>query len=251
MLSIISSAKTLNFKAISFQESTIPLFLSTTNYLLEILKNYSQEQLTEIMNISSSLAQLNRQRFQNFEKQELKQAIFAYDGDVYNNIKIEELNHKQLNFLQSHLLIMSGLYGALRPLDDIRPYRLEMAAKLPAIIADIKNLADFWQEKITNYINQTLKRHKNKYLLNLASIEYSSAIAISRLKYPMINVFFKENKNGKLQTVGINAKKARGNMVNFIATHAIDNPCELKNFSYLNYEFSVADSSENNLVFIK
>ncbi|WP_253308509.1 MULTISPECIES: YaaA family protein [unclassified Rickettsia] len=247
MLSIISPAKTLNFKAISFQESTVPVFLSTTNYLLGIVKNYSQEQLTEIMNISSNLAQLNRQRFQNFEKQELKQAIFAYDGDVYNNIKVEELKYKQLNFLQSHLLIISGLYGVLRPLDVIRPYRLEMATKLP----DIKNLADFWQEKITSYINQTLEQHKNKYLLNLASIEYSSAIAISHLQYPMINVFFKENKNGKLQTIGINAKKARGNMVNFIATNSIDNPCELKNFSYLNYKFSVADSSENNLVFIK
>ncbi|MFY9589420.1 YaaA family protein [Rickettsia endosymbiont of Halotydeus destructor] len=248
MLSIISPAKTLNFdKSISFNDSSIPAFLSTTNSLTAILKNYSEEQLIHIMNVSPNLAQINRQRFQNFEVQQTKQAIFAYAGDVYNNIKAEEFNLEQLNFLQSHLFIISGLYGALKPLDAIRPYRLEMAGRLP----EIKNLANFWQEKITNYINRLLDLHQNKYLLNLASAEYSSAIDLTILKYPIINVFFKEHKNGKLQTIGINAKKARGNMVNVIATHLIDNPAELKNFSYLNYKFSIGDSSDNNLVFIR
>lgn len=198
------------------------------------------------MDISEKLAHLNKERFQNLEKQDGKAAIFAYAGDVFNNIQSENLSEDAV-FLQSHLLIISGLYGALKPLDAIKPYRLGMTTKLN----EINDLSKFWQDEITNYINQTLEHHKHKYLLNLASQEYSSVINQDKLKYPIINIYFKENRNGKLATIGINAKKARGNMVNVIANNLIDSPELLKEFSYLDYTYSSKDSSNNDLVFVK
>ncbi len=182
MLTIISSAKTLNFEPIAFKgELTSPAFPKITNQLLSIVKNYSEAQLSKTMDISEKLAHLNKERFQNFEKQDSKAAIFAYAGDVFNNIQSENLSEDAVNFLQSHLLIISGLYGALKPLDAIKPYRLEMATKLN----EINDLNKFWQDEITNYINQTLEHHKHKYLLNLASQEYSSVINQDKLKYPI------------------------------------------------------------------
>lgn len=247
MLTIISSAKTLNFAPLAHKNKlTSPIFPKITNQLLAILKNYSEKHLSEVMSISEKLAFINKERFQNFENQNNKAAIFAYAGDVFNNMHVEELTDS-LNFLQSHLLIISGLYGALRPLDTIKPYRLEMAIKLN----EINDLSKFWQDEITNFINKTLEYHKNKFLLNLASQEYSVVINQNILKYPMINIHFKENRDDKLSTIGINAKKARGNMVNIIAKNLIDSPELLKNFSYLGYEFSSKHSSDNELIFIK
>ncbi|WP_341792032.1 YaaA family protein [Rickettsia endosymbiont of Gonocerus acuteangulatus] len=248
MLTIISSAKTLNFEPIAFKGELIsPAFPKITNQLLAIVKNYSEAQLSKIMDISEKLAHLNKERFQNFEKQDSKAAIFAYAGDVFNNIQSENLSEDAINFLQSHLLIISGLYGALKPLDAIKPYRLEMATKLD----EINDLSKFWQDEITDYINKKLEHHKHKYLLNLASQEYSSVINQDKLKYPIINIHFKENRNGKLATIGINAKKARGNMVNVIANNLIDSPELLKEFSYLDYKYNSKDSSNSDLVFVK
>jgi cytoplasmic iron level regulating protein YaaA (DUF328/UPF0246 family) len=247
MLVIISSAKTLNFEKLAHElELTSLVFPKLTNQLLSILQGYSENQLSEIMNISAKLAHINKDRFKNFDDQESKAAIFAYAGDVFNNIHIEKLTNHELNFLQSHLLIISGLYGVLKPLDAIKPYRLEMATKLNEL-----NLTSFWQDEITNYINKILAKHENKYLLNLASQEYSAVINPNNLKYQLVNVHFKENRNGKLSTIGINAKKARGNMVNVIANNLIDSPKLLKDFSYLGYEFSTEYSSDSELVFIK
>ncbi|WP_016916843.1 YaaA family protein [Rickettsia honei] len=247
MLAIISSAKTLNFEKLAPKtELTIPMFLTLTNKLLSTLQSYSENQLSKIMNISAKLAHINKERFKDFDNQESKAAIFAYAGDVFNNIHIEKLTNHSLNFLQSHLLIISGLYGVLKPLDTIKPYRLEMATKLNEI-----NLTNFWQDEVTNYINKILAKQGNKYLLNLASQEYSSVINPNKLKYQLVNVHFKENRNGKLSTIGINAKKARGAMVKVIANNLIDSPELLKNFSYLGYAFSTKHSSDNELVFIK
>ncbi|KAJ6644844.1 hypothetical protein Bhyg_00039 [Pseudolycoriella hygida] len=186
------------------------------------------------MAVSDKLAELNYYRFQEFEQHTTKPAIFAYDGDVYNNIGRQNFTTQQFSFLQNHLLIISGLYGLLKPLDLIGAYRLEMSVKLPSI----EKLANFWQEIITNYINQTLTSHQNKYLINLASNEYVNAIDLAKLKYPMIHIYFKENKNNRLQVIGINAKKARGSMVNFIVQNFIDSPEILKDFSELDYAYS-------------
>ncbi|MCC8418860.1 MAG: YaaA family protein [Rickettsia endosymbiont of Glossina mortisans submortisans] len=247
MLIIISSAKTLNFEKLAPKTGlTSLIFPNLTNQLLSTLQSYSENQLSEIMNISAKLAHINKERFKDFNNQGSKAAIFAYAGDAFNNIDVEKLTNHELNFLQSHLLIISGLYGALKPLDAIKPYRLEMATKLNEI-----NLTSFWQDEVTNYINEILTKHENKYLLNLASQEYSSVVNPNKLKYQLVNIHFKENRDGKLSTIGINAKKARGAMVKVIANNLIDSPELLKNFPYLGYEFSPKHSSDSELVFIK
>lgn len=145
------------------------------------------------MGISDKLAELNYHRFQDFDNHPQKQAIFAYDGDVYYNIDRRSFSKEHWDFLQGHTLIISGLYGPLRVLDKIKPYRLEMSTKLP----NLEKLSSFWQIDITNYLNQILATHQNKYLINLASNEYSSAINQNDLKYPIINIYFKEKRNNK------------------------------------------------------
>lgn len=247
MLSIISPAKSLNFETPApLPAATTPEFLENSAYLLAICKGLSPKQLQKLMNISDRLVELNYQRFQGFETQSPKQAIFAYDGDVYDNIDKASFSRQQIDFMQVHIRIISGLYGALRPLDYIRPYRLEMSTKLPSL----KDLYSYWQGKITSYFNELLAKHNNKYLINLASTEYSAVINKKDLNYPMINIHFKEKRAGKLQTIGILAKKARGMMINFIIKHNIDTPNELKNFNAASYQFDELESSELNWCFV-
>lgn len=248
MLTIISPAKSQDFTPqIADLPSSQPIFTEQTQHLLQICKNLSTDQIKKLMSISDKLADLNYNRFQDFNNHSAKQAIFAYDGDVYSNIDRKNFTKPQLNFLQDHLLIISGLYGLLKPLDLIKPYRLEMVTKLPNLI----KLPKFWQDYITFYINKKLSSQENKYLVNLASSEYSSSINLDNLKYPMINIYFKEYKNNKLQIIGINAKKARGTMVHFISKHLIDIPEELKDFSELGYKYSKNDSTNSDWIFIR
>jgi len=251
MLYIISPAKTLDFKSpfLPLIKTTQPQFLSKTKNILEIYKSLTIEQIKKLMNISDKLAAINYHRLQNFTEQLTKPAIFAYDGDVYNNIRAQELDSKNLDYLTSHLLIISGLYGVLRPLDHIKPYRLEMST--PLAINDQNDLVAFWEREVTEYINKILNTHENKYLINLASNEYSLVIAKPIIKYPIINIHFKEDKKGKLQTIGIEAKKARGAMVNFIAKNLVNMPDQLKDFSERGYYFSLPESSKYDWVFIK
>ncbi len=245
MLTIISPAKSQDFisPVPSGMPTGIPLFPTKTESLIKICKGFSIEEIKYLMDVSDKLAELNFYRYQNFETQPEKPAIYAYDGDVYHHIKREGFSDVQWRFLQEHTLIISGLYGALRPLDKIKPYRLEMSTKN-------LSLSDFWQPTLTAYVNQTLANHQNQYLVNLASTEYSSSINEHDLKYPMINIAFKENRNNKLVVVGINAKKARGTMFNFIAEKLIDIPQALHKFSPLGYQYSQDQSSANNWVFI-
>lgn len=248
MLSIISPAKTQDFIAqIVGLPSAQPHFFTKTQYLLQLCKSLSQDQIKQLMGVSDKLAELNYHRFQDFDNQPQKQAIFAYDGDVYHNIDRRNLTAEQLDFLQGHTLIISGLYGVLRVLDKIKPYRLEMSTKLP----NFGKLSNFWQDDITNYVNQILATHQNKYLINLASNEYSCVINQNNLKYPVINISFKEKRNNKLQIIAINSKKARGSMLNFIAENLIDLPEKLKHFSKQNYQYSETESSNKDWVFVK
>jgi len=247
MLSIISSAKSLDFNTpVPTKLGEEPIFYSNQIQLLQLCKDLSKDGLKKLMNISDALAGLNYQRFQHFEEQPRKQAIFAYDGDVYDYIERYSFTPSQIDFMQTHIGIMSGLYGFLRPLDYIKPYRLEMAIKLNGM-----TLSSFWNSIITNHINETLVHHQNKYLINLASVEYSSAIAHNILKNPIINIYFKENRNDQLKTIGLNAKKARGMMANFIIKNSIDTPEGLKSFTEGNYAFSALASSDSDWVFIK
>lgn len=246
MLTIISPAKSQDFTSDvpGWLPVSSSLFSAKTDNLIQICRRFSVDEIKDLMGVSDKLAELNFNRYQNFLEQPEKPAMFAYNGDVYNNIKRDSFSSTQWQFLQAHTLIISGLYGALRPLDKIRPYRLEMSARN-------LSLPDFWQDTLTSYINQILADHQNQYVINLASSEYSSAINQHNLKYPVINISFKENRNNKLQIIGINAKKARGSMLNFIAENLIDIKEKLYNFSQLGYQYSKVESSTNHLIFIR
>lgn len=247
MITIISSAKSLDFTSPSpTTYFTKPFFHAESKYVLEMCQNLSIQELKNLMHISEDLAKLNHERFQSFDMQQQKQAIYAYNGDVFKNINCSAFNESQLNFLQEHLFIISGMYGLLRALDDIRPYRLEIVTKLPAL-----NLYEFWQSKITQHLNQILDSHQEKYLINLASQEYSSVIDDKSFAHPIINIHFKEMRNGKLRTIALNAKKARGMMIHFIIAHKIDSPNRLKTFGSQNYLFNEALSSKSDFIFVK
>ena len=248
MLSIISSAKSLDFKTPSpITTGGKPELYEYSTQQLKLCKELSKDQLKKLMSISDKLAELNYQRFQNFENQPQKQAIFAYDGDVYDHIEKYNLTTMQMDFMQAHLFIVSGLYGLLRPLDYIRAYRLEMAIKLHGTAP----LSNFWASIITNHINKILETHKYRYLVNLASVEYSSVINKDIFQHKLINIHFKENKAGKLQAIGLNSKKARGMMVNFIMQNFIDRPEQLQEFNQANYQFSPLESSYCDWVFVR
>lgn len=173
MISIISPAKSQDFLLpIIDIPPTQPYFIDETRHLVQICQKLSQNQIKQLMHVSDKIAELTYNRFQDFDNQISKQAIFAYNGDVYISIAKQDFSQEQINFLQNHLLIISGLYGVLRPLDLIKAYRLEMSVTLP----NAGKLSNFWQDYITNHINQMLATHSYKYLINLASNEYASTV---------------------------------------------------------------------------
>lgn len=253
MLTIISPAKTLNFDKISFLNFSNCNFYKESYQLVEILKKLTILQISKLMNLSDKLSSLNHERFVSFVKEHnennAKQAIFAYRGDVYNGIDADNLEQNQIDYLQNNLRIISGLYGVLRPLDLIQPYRLEMSTKL--VNKNGNNLYKFWQEKITKYLNDEIENSSHKLLINLASEEYSKAIDRKKLQYPVIDINFKEYKNGSYKIIMLYAKKARGLMANYMAKNNVDNLDALKNFNIDNYEFNIKLSKENEFVFTR
>ena len=248
MIILLSPAKSLDFESnIALEKSTIQVFLQQANSLVKNLQRFTSKDLSILMNISSNLADINFCRFKDFENNPERQALMAYDGDVYAGIDKNNYQQNEFNFAQDHIRIISGLYGILRPLDLIKPYRLEMACDFKNFDFISKNLYQFWSEKISNYfINQNCK-----VIVNLASQEYFSAIEIKKIPQKIINISFKEKKNGILKVIGINSKKARGLMANFAIINKIDEPCNLKKFNDENYLFSKELSSDNNWIFIR
>ena len=246
MLTIISPAKTLDFsnnlpKNIA---TSVPCFYQESLELLDIIKEYSAADLCKLMSISPKLGELNYKRFQELLlSSETKPALYAYKGDVYEGFELEKYSAKDINVANNKVRIISGLYGILKPLDLIAPYRLEMSIKLPN--KQGKNLYNFWQEKLTN----KLEEEESEYIINLASQEYSSAIG--KLNKKIINIIFKEKQNDKYKIVGIHAKKARGVMANFIVLNQIETPEELKSFELNNYKFIPEFSSEEEYVFVR
>ncbi len=254
MIFLLSPAKSLNFDIdASAAKPTMPSFLSDTQNLISILKKFSATDLAQLMKISEKLASLNHQRFQGFvtpfTPKNSKPAIFVFDGDVYDGIDVENYSQQDLDFAQRHLRILSGLYGALRPLDLMQPYRLEMGTALKN--ARGKNLYQFWQEKITNYLNEELAKDEEKILLNLASEEYFGAVDTKKIKGKIINIVFKEKKGDNYKIVGIFAKKARGLMANFIIKNKIEKAEMLKKFAINGYKFHPKFSDENNWCFCR
>jgi cytoplasmic iron level regulating protein YaaA (DUF328/UPF0246 family) len=251
MLIIISPAKTLSHNSWVKPDSLSSKnsFCASTNRLLQHLKSYSCQELEKILGVSAKLAQVNFERYKNFESADQKQAFYAYDGDVYKNIQRDNLSDKQIDYISKHLRIISAFYGVLKAFDSIKPYRLEMSARL-AIVAP-KGLNIFWQNVVTDLLQEELKCLNKKIILNLASNEYSAAINRKKLDAAVIDVFFLEKKADKLQNIAVNAKRARGMLLNYMIQHQSNNPKTVKEFTENGYKFDPKLSDELNYYFIR
>ena len=230
---IISPAKKLatdNF----INKGTSIQFLEETKYLVKELKTYTVSDLKSLMKLSDNLAQLNWQRFQDWNTKDVGQALFMFKGDVYQGLKAKNFTNIELDFAQENLRILSGLYGLLKPKDLIYPYRLEMGTKL--ITKTGNNLYKFWENRLHKALLSELKNEEE--IINLASEEYSKAIQLNKFNNPVITPVFKDLKNGELKVISFFAKRARGEMVSFIIKNKIKNSENLKSFSNLGYQFT-------------
>ena len=254
MLAIISPAKTLDFETLSLtNSSSCPEFLDHSQNLIDTLRTLPQSKLCSLMSISSKLAALNEQRYQDwslpFTTSNAKQAIMAFKGDVYTGFTFQEYKEGDFDYAQKHLRILSGLYGLLRPLDLIQPYRLEMGTKLAT--PQGKNLYDFWGSKLTNALNGAIKNSGIQILVNLASNEYYNAVDKTALQGRVITPIFKDYKNGDLKIISFFAKKARGAMSDYLVRHRINKPEGLKEFKGLGYRFNENLTKNDNWVFTR
>ncbi|NET10764.1 MAG: peroxide stress protein YaaA [Symploca sp. SIO2B6] len=257
LLMVISPAKTLDFSDRPHPQFTVPRYLEQSQELIEILRTLTIGDLAQLMKISDNLATLNYERYQGFHgpftPDNAQQAVLVFKGDVYKGIQVEEYDDADLAFAQQHLRILSGLYGILRPLDLIQPYRLEMGTKLATHRG--KNLYEFWGDQLSKSLNADFKASADSkdqsYLVNLASNEYFKAIAPQSLNAKILNIVFKENKDGTYKVIGIHAKRARGLMVNFAIKQRIKTIEPLKKFSVEGYEFNERLSKPNEWVFCR
>jgi uncharacterized protein len=249
---VISPAKSLDFeRQLPTNLHTKPAYLKQTKTIVSVLKKLKPKDLSDLMDISDALAQLNWQRNKTFKTpftpENARPAVYAFNGDVYLGLDSYSIPEEKLETLQNKLRILSGQYGLLKPLDLIQPYRLEMGTQLA--IGKSKNLYDFWKETLTKDLNKELK--KNELFINLASNEYFSVIDVKNLKVPVITPEFKDYKDGKLKMISFFAKKARGLMVRYIIDHNIETIEGLKGFNYEGYHFDDNLSKGNKLVFTR
>lgn len=254
MLITLSPSKGQDFElAAPTNTFTIPQQLKDSEKLIKQLRKLSVEEIKKLMSLSDNLAELNFQRYKDFglpfNQQNAKQAIFAFKGDVYSGINTSSMTQQDFEYAQSHVRILSGLYGYLRPLDLIQPYRLEMKTKLEN--SKGADLYQFWGESITNFLNDEFKTHSQKVLVNLASNEYWKSVQPKKINAKVINVAFKEIKDGKARIIAIFAKKARGMMTDFIVRNRVETVDGLKDFNYENYKFDASASNENSFVFTR
>ncbi|NAS29633.1 peroxide stress protein YaaA [Flavobacteriaceae bacterium R38] len=250
---VISPAKSLDFEsALPTTKFSEPHFLEESERLNKILKKKSPKSLSKLMSISANLGELNWQRNQDwqlpFTKDNARPAVYAFNGDVYTGLDAYTIEGDKLDKLQEQLRILSGLYGVLKPLDLMQPYRLEMGTKLPVGVK--KNLYEFWKKKITQKLNDELE--DGELFVNLASNEYFSAVDTKTLKVPVITPQFKDFKDGKLKMISFFAKKARGLMVRYILDKDAKTIDDIKGFDYEGYRFSEEyTTKDNELVFIR
>lgn len=249
---VISPAKSLDYKSeLPTTKFTEPQFLDQSQKLNKLLRKKSAKDISNLMKVSANIGQLNYERFQDWElpftAENARPAIYAFSGDVYRGFNAYSLETSKLENVENTVRILSGLYGVLKPLDLIQPYRLEMGTKLP--VGKNKNLYEFWQKDITAKLNEELG--DNEVFVNLASNEYFKAIDTKSLKVPVINVAFKEFKNDKYKIVAIFAKLARGLMARYIVENNCKTIEDLKGFRAENYAFSEALSTETELVFTR
>ncbi len=249
MLILLSPSKKLDESPMKRNLSySAPNFESYVFSLVEHMKKLNKSDIMKLMSVSEKIADLNVKRYHNFSNKftsaNSKPALFLFKGDVYDKMDVEDYNKEDLDFAQKHLLILSGLYGVLRPLDLMQPYRLEMGTSLP--VGDKKNLYEYWQEKVTNYINAI----SDNVVINLASNEYFAAVDKSKLQAKIINIHFKNLREGKLKVIGLMAKRSRGMMADYIIKNKITNPEKLKKFAENNHVYREDLSDESNYVFV-
>lgn len=255
MLTVISPAKTLDY------ESPLPVglaptrpdFLTDSAELIDILREYSPSQVASLMSLSDKLAALNVARFQSWQpdyaEPDARPALFAFKGDVYTGLDVERLLATDLDRAQQHLRILSGLYGLLRPLDLMLPYRLEMGTEL--VNSRGKQLYEFWGDRITLALNQALAEQGDEVLINLASNEYFRAVQTKKLKASIFTPQFKDEKNGQFKMISFFAKKARGRMAAWLLQNDVHKPEDLRDFAVDGYQFNNALSSGQTLVFTR
>ena len=249
---VLSPAKSLDFETkLPTSKTTECLFLQEAERLNKLLKKKSAKSLSKLMHISDALGQLNYERNQEWEipftEDNARPAMYAFNGDVYRGLDAYTIDTKKLDKVENTVRILSGLYGLLKPLDLVQPYRLEMGTKMT--VGKNKNLYDFWRKKITQALNDELE--DDELFLNLASNEYFKAIDTKALKVPVVNIVFKEFKNGNYKIIAIFAKLARGLMTRYIIETDAKTIEDVKGFNYDNYRFSEELSSKYELVFTR
>lgn len=252
MLITLSPSKGQDFETIApSKKHSKPAQLQDSELLIKQLKKIKLLDLQSLMSISENIARLNVSRYKSFNtpftSKNAKQAIFAFKGDVYGGIDVENFSEEDLAYAQDHLRILSGLYGCLRPLDLIQPYRLEMKTKLGNPRG--KDLYQFWGDSITDKLNKALKKQQEPVLVNLASNEYFKSVKPKLLAGRLLNITFKETKNGKTRVVAIFAKRARGLMTDYIIRNRIEKPNDLKKFKVGGYKFNKALSDDKQWTF--
>lgn len=252
MLIVLSPAKALNYTTpVKVKYSTLPEFVSESAKLITDLKQLAPQEVANLMGISDQLAVLNVGRYRDWSKkfteENSKPAIYAFDGDVYDGFDVKTLNPKAIDFAQDHIRILSGLYGALRPLDLMQAYRLEMGTSFQN--ARGKDLYAFWGNRVTDSLKTILDKQKKPVLLNLASEEYFKVVQAKKLECPVIAPIFQDAKDGKYKIISFFAKRARGLMARYVVENRIIDPEELKGFNLGGYQYIASESKPGKPVF--
>ncbi len=255
MIAIISPAKSLDFdRPVQVDIKTEPIFTEEANYLANKLSSFSKNKLVKLMHISDKLAEENYKRYQDWNfthtLDHKKQAIFLFKGEVYVGFDVQQFSKAELDYSQYHLRILSGMYGILKPMDMIQPYRLEMGTKW-SITPKTKNLYQYWNTKIADHLNQSLEHHDEKLIVNLASKEYFKAIDQKTLNAPIVDISFKDFKNGQYKVLSFFAKKARGAFARYMMKNEVNSLNALKLFNEDRYAFDSNLSSESEFVFTR
>ena len=254
MITLVSPAKKLDFSNTDILSQFSQCdFLKKSQILIDETKNMSISELKTLMKISDKLAEINRERFKQwstpFTKENAKQAILSFKGDTYIGLNAETFSNKDFEYAQDHFRILSGLYGILRPLDLIQPYRLEMGTKLEN--PNGSDLYGFWSDQIAKKLNNTLKDHASKVILNCASVEYFKSVDINTLDATIVSPIFKDVKNGQAKVISFFAKKERGMMARFIIQNRIDKVDDIIKFNDAGYTYQPKESTPNNPLFIR
>lgn len=253
MLIVLSPAKRLDFTETDpALIATIPRFGDDILALSKTAKRQTQDDLRRLMGISADLAKLNQARFKAFDVEDTSlgvQAVLAFAGDVYQGLDARKMDRAQLEWSQNHLRILSGLYGLLRPLDRIQPYRLEMGVRLKTRRGD--SLYDFWDDRIAKQLNEDAQGHSHPVLINLASQEYFGAVDAKALKLPVVTPHFREEKDGESRIISFFAKKARGLMARWAIEQRLEDPADLRGFEIDGYRFNATKSGERDWIFTR